>query len=248
MREKYSLETIGHLNLRVVAELEFFWAVERIPFTDTFCIEGIERFEENIFSRDIACAEGKAADTVKVAIRQGFCTVTTEEGTVLEVFVVCKGIPAANDICIGFADVKACRPEVRRTARGAAEKVEVCSSSFVVIKGMSIHIATKVCAVLTVVKGKRRLVAELPLRTDTDDISELVEGRDIVTVAVGCLIRMAIVRNGAEVPCSEAEVRPQLMANLNESGFIDSRNRVLHEHDTLDFDEVAYEGTESFAR
>ena len=111
--EAYKLEFIRNLDACVIAEGEIFGAVEGIPFLRALRTEGIECFEEEVLRRDVACTKGKAADTVEVTIRQCFRAIAAEEGAMFEVFVVCKGIPATDDICVTLTDVCAEYPEGR---------------------------------------------------------------------------------------------------------------------------------------
>ena len=144
----------------IVSQAEVFAAIEGIALADALGIEGIERFQEDVFSRDVAAADGEALDAVEVAVGDAFRTVAAEEGAVLEVFIVGEGIPAAGPVRIGLADVDAGYPEVRRAATRSAAEVKGRVARFMIfIDRMAIHIAGKVGAILAVVQGDSGLVA-----------------------------------------------------------------------------------------
>ena len=147
-------------------------------------IEGIEGFDEEIFSRYIAGTDGKAANAVEIAVRQAFRTVAAEEGAVLEVFIVGKGIPAARYIRIAAADVEAHRPEVRRSALIPAKKGKVCRAPLMIVPGLTVQEAAEFRTVLAVVGRQAQVLSDLPASPDADDVGKTVKDIDIIAVVI----------------------------------------------------------------
>ena len=102
-----------------------------------------------------------------------------------EIFVIGEGVPAARHLRIGMADVDACDPEARRAAVGPSGNVEVRRAGFVPVYRMAVHEAAEIGAVLPPFIGEADLVVQAVRRADADDVSQLVEGRHVVMVAVG---------------------------------------------------------------
>ncbi|OKY52589.1 hypothetical protein BSR42_12080 [Megasphaera cerevisiae] len=222
------LESEGGLDSRIVPQAEVFTAVEGIPLADALGVKGIERFQEDVFGRDVAAADGEALDAVHVTIGDAFRTVAAEGGAVLEVFVVGEGIPAAGLVRIGLADVDAGHPEVGRTATGSAAEVKGGVARFMIfVDRMTIHITAKVRAVLAIIQGDRSLVADVPLRTDAKDVGQLIKGSDIIHIAVGRCKGVIVVAGGAQVPGHDAEVRREGMLRLDVGCPFDSWDRVF---------------------
>lgn len=158
-----TLEFVGCLEAGVVAELEALATVEGVAALGALRTERVERLEEEIFRRYVACADGEATDTVEVAIRQALGAVAAEEGAVTEILIVRKGAPAARDVRVRMADVGAEHPE--RRARAAAGVATVLIAT-------AVEVTTGLRRIDTPVKGQTRST-EAILRTETEYIGNV---------------------------------------------------------------------------
>lgn len=192
-------------------------------------IEGIEGFDEEIFGRYIAGTDGKAANAVEIAVRQAFRAVAAEEGAVLEVFVVGKGVPTARYVRITAADVEAHRPEVRRSALIPAEKGKVCCAPLMIVPGLTVQEAAEFRAVLAVVGRQAQVLSDLPAGPDTDDVGKTVKNIDIIAVVIFREPRLFVLPERMEIPSLEAEIRAELFLDLDESRPIERGNDVAPE-------------------
>ena len=202
-----SLETIGELYPCVVAEAEALGAVEGVACADAFGAEGVEGFDEEVFHRHIARADGEALDAVEVAVGQRFRAVAAEEGAVLEALVVDERIPRVRHVRIGFAEIEPHDPEIRRRAGLPAFDGEVGCAARMLVARVAVHVLAEVGRVHAVVEGKRGVLRELPLRADADNIRERVEGADIVRRAVRREEAMRVIADRAQIPSGDAEIR-----------------------------------------
>ena len=218
----FNLEFVRNLDARVITEVEVFGAMDGIAFLRALCAEGIEGFEEEVLRRDVACTKGKAADTVEVTIRQCFRAIAAEEGAVFEVFVVCKGIPATDDICVALADIGTEYPEGR--VRAAAS----IAAKFV---ARTTEITTCIGTVNAPIEGQG-LCTHSILRTKAKDVGNvhfLVICRpvgQVCTCSVHACLMVAIAHR-AEIPSCKAEVVAHFLAYLDERSSINRRYIVL---------------------
>ena len=153
--------------------------------------------------------------------------------------VIHERIPCAGLVHIGFADVKTRRPEGRHTAVLMSARREDIGTHGMIEGRVAVHIFAERGAVLPVVEGNGGLLADLPLGADADDIRELVERMLIVARAVRSENRMALIADGAQIPCRHAEIRRKLFSDLQVERLVERRDIVLFKDDARRLDEVA---------
>ena len=137
----------------------------------------------------------------------------------LEVFVVCKGIPTARLVRIGMADVGTEYPEGR--VRPAAGISAVCIST-------AVEVTACFRTVDAPIKGQAGC-SQLPLRTQAKDVGNV----HILAVRIPCTVgfyHAGLVEGFSrrtEVPCYQAQVIVEFLTYLNEGRSVDCRYDIL---------------------